>query len=798
MQAPVTIKTNSPVHPSLDYHFLRKEGIKHFQRLAGHLWTDHNMHDPGITIWENLCYALTDLAYRMQMQLEDILAYKSQDSFQDFFRAAEILSTAPVSLKDYRKIIIDVPGVRNAWMVPTNNKTPLYYDPTQKVIITQRNKPDSSSNLEEIQLKGLYRVLIAGDGSGVEAEVAKRLHENRSLGMDFTDIVLMPKENIGLDIDIEIDNIEDGIQLLGEIYFQIDAYISPRISFYSLYELLEEGMRYEEIFNGPRLNHGFIKDNELDQLQRKSELRASDIIQAIMDVKGVAVVRNLMMISGSKKDKWVLGLSENYSPEFQPLNSNIRFFKGGLEIKVDQKKAITYATLKKQRFANRAFKEGGYDRLVSGGKQRELESYESIQNHFPENYGIGDRGLPATASPQRKGQVKQLKAYLIFFEQILANLISQNAHSAKLFSFNTESNQSYYAQSLIGSVPGLENILVDPVLYEDKLLKPNESELSGIDRKKKFLNHILARFGEQFTEYSLVLFGAVSGNVEEGNEHTEQSITTMELNARKTFLKEYPALSSRRHLGINYIAKGLSWNTHRISGVKRRIARLMGLTQIERSDIAYVGSEFSILPVSQPPSPNTYSWTFSHENMSIKANEVFPNEEMARISIQQFIVLAAEPDQYSITPAGQRLKLEDKNGNIIAQRDNLPGLAEAEALKQSLISYFTNTYPAKSPENFHLVEHILLRPVLGQVIPRFTQRLLEKVPRKDPYSLQLSFLLPLWAGRFQNESFRTFTEQLIRQESPAYLSIFIHWMNWEQMAAFEDGYKQWLQKLASG
>ena len=28
-------------------------------------WTDHNTHDPGITVLEALCYVLTDLQYRV-------------------------------------------------------------------------------------------------------------------------------------------------------------------------------------------------------------------------------------------------------------------------------------------------------------------------------------------------------------------------------------------------------------------------------------------------------------------------------------------------------------------------------------------------------------------------------------------------------------------------------------------------------------------------------------------------------------------------------------------------------------
>ncbi len=64
MPRPLTLSNAPPDHPALDFDFLRQEGIEHIQRLAGHRWTDYNHHEPGITILEQLCYALTDLAYR--------------------------------------------------------------------------------------------------------------------------------------------------------------------------------------------------------------------------------------------------------------------------------------------------------------------------------------------------------------------------------------------------------------------------------------------------------------------------------------------------------------------------------------------------------------------------------------------------------------------------------------------------------------------------------------------------------------------------------------------------------------
>src|SRR6185503_14221894 len=65
MNEPVTIpKLPVDQSESLDYALLRKNGIDYITALGSDFWTDFNIHDPGITLLEALCYALTDLAYR--------------------------------------------------------------------------------------------------------------------------------------------------------------------------------------------------------------------------------------------------------------------------------------------------------------------------------------------------------------------------------------------------------------------------------------------------------------------------------------------------------------------------------------------------------------------------------------------------------------------------------------------------------------------------------------------------------------------------------------------------------------
>ena len=117
--------SNSP----LDYENLRSLGIKLTQDFSAETWTDYNLHDPGVTILETLCYAITDLAYRTKFRIEDILTDEDGtiDSKKNYFISPrDILSTNPVSVNDFRKLLIDnFPEIENAWLEPYAPRIPV-------------------------------------------------------------------------------------------------------------------------------------------------------------------------------------------------------------------------------------------------------------------------------------------------------------------------------------------------------------------------------------------------------------------------------------------------------------------------------------------------------------------------------------------------------------------------------------------------------------------------------------------------------------------------------------------------
>src|SRR5262245_61760792 len=104
-----------------DYYRLRREGVGFIEQMGSKQWTDYNAHDPGITILEALCYAITDLAYRTGWNIKDLLSLPHPDPSdpypnQAFFTARNILSVNPWTRNDFRRLLIDLVLIRNAWI----------------------------------------------------------------------------------------------------------------------------------------------------------------------------------------------------------------------------------------------------------------------------------------------------------------------------------------------------------------------------------------------------------------------------------------------------------------------------------------------------------------------------------------------------------------------------------------------------------------------------------------------------------------------------------------------------------
>ena len=194
--------SRAPLETALDQPRLYALGLDAVRTLANTLWTDHNVHDPGVTTVEIASYVATDLAMRASLPIEDLLAVETgnpERMRERFSSARTLLTNRPVTIRDYRKLLIDLPGVRNAWLVPA----PLTYyavsDNNQRRLFVQ---DPGVAGAVAIAVRGLYRVLIdftdEKDTIDKQGEVLRAaratLHAHRNLCEDFLDPVAVERQ----------------------------------------------------------------------------------------------------------------------------------------------------------------------------------------------------------------------------------------------------------------------------------------------------------------------------------------------------------------------------------------------------------------------------------------------------------------------------------------------------------------------------------------------------------------------------------------------------------------------------
>ncbi len=930
-----------------DFNFLRAEGLKYIEELASAFWTDYNTHDPGITMLEALCYAITELGYRTDFDIKDLIANEQGaiDENQTFFSAKTILTAEPLTINDYRKLLVDIIGVKNAWLYPYRDESfELVGEPEQEVPLFAHCKKDIltyETTEHPVKLHGLNKVTLdlektdefgdlndgnliyqfaeeellnvkfqllfphwdeanyefvlnadvstianilvnftndrwevsfdISDGSdtktlsfeafvllrkdisdletpatnqfndsaqiteiftlyqkkiekivGILTEAKSKLHAHRNLCEDFLPLETICTQEVAFCADIEVMADADIEEVYAKVLFELENYLNPEIKFYTLKELVDEGIPSEQIFEGPILQHGFIKKEELEASQVRSQINVSDIINFIMDIEGVQAVKNVLLTKYDEDGKpvmpsqrWCLKIEGGCKPVLNIFRSKVLFFKGKLPFRAKLDETLDTLKFLHGLESRNKLKGTADDFEMPKGRYRHLEDFLSVQYEFPMTYGIGKFGLPQTATEERKAQAKQLKAYLQFFDQVLANFFSQLSHAKALFSVDNNVQQTYFGQYL-NEVRDIEDIYVNLADLEKTLSAPDPTDSEAVkksremlfededlfyDRRNRFLDHLIARFAESFNEHVLMLYAYK--NADEFDE-----IDTEELiNDKITFLKDYPIISKERGKAFDYLQP--AWDTDNVSGLEKRLARLAGIDNFTRRFL-FCLKTIEIQKTDDTPPKYYFEIKDETGNLIIKSTQAYDAfTEIAEVTLKLSEVLA-DANAYKLKDiAADQFSFEivDGDDNVLAESGII---YPDETARDDAITEISGKMSEDCPgEGLHLVEHILLRPrFVPPVIPGetpedvyqlFTVCLGENCQfcgEEDPYSFRITLVLPYWHDRFESMEFRRYFETLARTEAPAHCMIKVCWVHNTLMNAFETAYKAWIEAVA--
>ncbi|MCI5138883.1 MAG: hypothetical protein D3922_10820, partial [Candidatus Electrothrix sp. AR1] len=419
--------------PAEDFYRLRQEGISFIEEMGSQLWTDYNAHDPGITILEAFCYAITELGYRTGWDIKDLLtpdpakkrvAPLSQQQGTDeqenssFFRAGQILPVNPVTPDDFRRLLIGLDGIRNAWItaVECDLSSSEDFDCCEKQEKDKKRKSNPNETKDDPPVCGLYDVLLEleerfekGTDKHTEKtnEVKRLLHSHRNLCEDYCSINTVETENVALCAKIDLRPDADIEVVQAHVMHEIEKYFSPPIPFRSLQELLDADERVEDIFNGPIPTGGFIKAADLKAASLREVLNVSDLINILMDIDGIIAIRHPKLIKyddkgNIEKNTWRMSIRRQHKPKLYRAENHITFYKNGVPFQKDFRECddmVNQLFGETERSQDEtAKKDEPPDLPVPTGTFRNLNEYFPVQYSLPTTHGIGPDGLPAQAS----------------------------------------------------------------------------------------------------------------------------------------------------------------------------------------------------------------------------------------------------------------------------------------------------------------------------------------------------------------------------------------------------------------
>lgn len=842
------IKKDVATGDDLDYGFLRKKGREYIELLARNVWTDYNVHDPGITLLEMLSYALTDLAARIEMPIEDLLTPKEPSApkiEEQFFTASRILTTKPVSEADYRKLFIDIEGVKNCWL-ETYPKTVWVDCKNSKLSYNEKDfESVAQDDKKQFDLKGLYSVivdfdepdhdsfltemLVEAEKERIKKEIRSRFHSHRNLCEDLIAVREVGIHPVSVCASIELEPEADEELVHAKIIHAIDHYFSPSLRFYSLRQMKEKGYSSEEIFEGPLLENGFIDPGELESSALRTEVRLSDLMQLIMAVEGVKIIRDISIKDchnpDDEADEWLICVEPGKKP-VRCADSAYSYFKSVLPVNLNKKRVDLYLdAIKKAEKEAEENAKIGMEISVPQGIYPGTSETTTIQNDFPDTYGIGRNGLPAQVPTARKAQAKQLKAYLLFFDQVLATYFAHLEKVKDLLSVNHQLKQTYFTQA-VQDIRDFEELVSDyPAGDPEQLTAKLLSELdNSVQRNNRLLDHLMARFAEKFTDYAF-LMKQLYGN------YADKAV----LQSKQSFLRDYDVTSRERGSAFNYYRQptDILWDTENVAGVEKRISRLIGIKDYTRRDLS--GSFIELYDLVDSDGETVYRWRIYDQEKKIvlSATENYHTPHEAHVEVYHALVKIVETSPETIEAAFEsgisdeavignfEIQISDsgKYSFNVLDREADPDSADRVIARQytyhetqeeikeailALIAWMTGVF---TEEGMFLIEHILLRPdVTTETAPQdqFMTICGEDCTGchpVDPYSFRVTVVLPGWTYRFANADFRNFLAELIRKELPAHLLARICWVGYQKgqvpdeendMVRLEKAYKAFL------
>ncbi len=819
MSPPVRITRHDPRTPDpLGFDALREQGIQWTQEASGKLWTDYNLHDPGVTLLEALCYALTEDVF---------LARQDVPALLQLGQHAPPAAWARLGLHQPHDLLPCRPLTELDWQLWLRRQLPHVRQ------LQMHAKLDAQGHFT-----GLWQLrLQAPEQTDQQAQHALRQRamklfwQQRNLGEDLAQPPqwLEPRW-VRLRFKLMISGERDIEALLAEILQRCDDLISGRFS--ALSNADPETPPPDELPEGP-LPDG-PSEAELRWAQsQQAVLHASDIARHLADVKGLAgvdeltleplnplnpqdIAHDIPLPTGSVHrygPGWALRL---HWPETLADLRDWHLFRDGSPVQMHRPTLLPYLAEQRHVMAlrrNNAHATTDTDAASSAHPSHPAHPVHSRKHahhahtpHAEDDADPASIALPAiyreTLHQQARnepGLKNQWTGYMALLEQGLMHVRMQRAQLPRLYDLHQEDLRSTWPNLPSDAhLPGLDALLDDPL---DGTI-PADFDEDRLSRRHRLLDYQLALHGEAL-DHSALKGLPCYFNPTAWSEHL--------LHLKRHFARRLLRLGKHRTGAADHSQPMLHEVADKVADntppLQERLALMLGMTQTHSRLLSTAPQKLLSRGLSRGgyPRPTERLDDGLDEGLNHRLQELHidlgpleqPLEQQAqalRTTLDRlgddtaWLRAAVQPHAFRyasaprtalilITPP-EDLSEEETEGWVLAEDIDRPqALALALALHR-----FAAELQAQS-EGLHVVESLLLRP-MGLGRPEVA----------EAAEVDLWLVFSGWTARGHDPRFRRLADQRMIREAPAHLRCQTLWLSEPDMLTFEQHWSTWLDK----
>lgn len=685
------------------------------------MWDDYRIHDPGVTIYDFICSKLSELTSKLDTDVKDVLAdssFAEPETVKPGQHSPDtILPSRAVTINDYRKLLMDVRGVRNAWVrkITTDDHNHHGLNGLYRIEIEPHFNDsiyDYQCQLSNAQQGELDRMIV---------EAENRYLQNRNLGEDLGESQYLARQGIALRLNIWVSKGYDKQAVFHHCIAIIENQIAPQASFKHYQQMLDKGLTADQIFDGPKLEFGFIDDAELGLVERAEFIELEKIKSLLEQVDGVIHAELPILLDQNSHDSVTtngtrLQISPQHIYQFDLDKSLVELVQDGEQISV----AISDADrryLNQLRSASIKVKPeaSALKPAVIKGEDHGLAQYHSVQSEFPRCYMLEAGAITVNTTEERAAQVKQLRGFLFILEQLitdqqarLAN-VKANVSFAPQLTYQTNDKGIDWQHllspaGLMVDAPELESILNGQSHQQWRQMWQSTKTMPAhqIRQRLQGLKHLLDRFAD----------GWQADPQQDVLSQLQDQVNTLE-----RILQQYPDISANRMSGWCYRQSNRAYES--FTGLQRRMCLEFfnsadsDFDIFEPFDNASRGGHlkewrFAVLEKSRDCKTPNHELLISRRNYSKKSRlaSEYPNVLRLGAVVDNYRTLQLEDDS-KLT-----FELYDDAGKVLAYSPHVfDKQVDVNDAIRRCADYLAERW---QPIPLLLVEHVLLRPLRGE------------------------------------------------------------------------------------